>query len=231
VSAGRFLHDIKKITCLLQEEAGRIEFLHQSVQEFFAARYIASRPEEVAQKFYSLAVREEHWQQWDQVIRFLSEVDPYRASRHFYIPVISATLTKFSALTVNPSPHQLRGLIAAKIGVRQSIVASKKDGLQSPKYFIHQLEPQTSYRLEAIHSHLFRRFFSADSVASRKWQPLFDGKTSGQFLSYVQIAEKCGEPNLLDEALLDAITAIRTELNQHRERVLRFNESSAFMGL
>lgn len=226
-----FLSDIKNITCLLQEEGGRLEFLHQSVQEFFAARYIASRPEEIAQRFYKLAAQEEHWQQWDQVVRFLSEIDAYRASLHFYIPVLSATLSKLSALSVNPSPVYLRQLIATKIGVRQTIVANTTTNTHSPKYFIHQMEPQTLYRVEWIHNQLFRRFFGTGSTVSSKWQSLFDGKTSGQFFSYTEIAEKCDEIALLDNTLLDAVTAIRADLQQHRERVKRFNQSSEFMGL
>lgn len=226
-----FLSDITKITCLLQEEGGRLEFLHQSVQEFFAARYIASRPEEVAQKFYALAAQEEHWQQWDQVIRFLSEIDPYRASRHFYVPLLSATLNWLSALTVNPSPQHLRNIIAAKIGVRQSLVASKKNGLKEPKYFIHHLERQKMYHLELVHNQLFRKFFGSDSAISKKWPSLFDRKTADQFISYLEIAEGCGESGLLDMTLLDAVSSLRAEYKKHNDRVLRYNDSSAFMGL
>jgi len=226
-----FLKDIVKITCLLQEEGGRVEFLHQSVQEFFAAKYIASRPEEVAQRFYALALHETNWQQWEQVIKFLAEVDKYRSSKHFFVPVLTSALGKLNAVLANPAPQYFRDAVASKIGVRQTVIKLEGSQAQTAKYFIHQAVSQPIYRLEAVHHRIFRNFFSSTSRLAGKWSALFDRTSDGQFISYLQIAEKCGGLQELDTALTEAVNAIRAELAQHNERVLRFNQSSDFMGL
>lgn len=77
-----FLNDIKNVTCLLSEEGSQVDFLHQSVQEFFAARYIVTRPDNVANKFYTNCTNQK-WDQWQQELMFLSRIDSYRASRDF----------------------------------------------------------------------------------------------------------------------------------------------------
>lgn len=226
-----FLHDIKKITCLLQEEAGRIEFLHQSVQEFFAARYIASRPEDVARLFYELAVSEEHWQQWDQVVKFLSELDKYRASKYFFIPVLSEALNRLGSLTGAISTQHLRKLVASKIGVRQSLIPTSPAEPIRAKYFIHQIAQQPIYRIERVHKLIYQRFFNADSPIASRWQSLFDKETPGQFISYEEIARRLMKLELLDEALTSGILEIRAELEAHTECVRHLNQSTAFMGL
>jgi len=229
--ATEFVEDILRITCLLQEEGGRIEFLHQSVQEFFGARYVASRPDEVAQRFYQLTLGEGKWVQWDQVLRFLNQVDKYRASKYFFIPALESTLQQLDSIDHVASTQRLKEIVANKIGVKQSV--TKKEGSPTPvvKFFIHQIDAKTQFRIDFIHSRLFNKFFGAENVATNAWQGHFDRTTDGQYLTYSKIAELCKLDSALDIALNEAVNAIRHELGEHRSRVINYVASSEFMGI
>lgn len=229
--ATEFIEDILKITCLLQDEGGRIEFLHQSVQEFFGARYVASRPDEVAQRFYQLALGEGKWLQWDQVLRFLNQVDKYRASKYFFIPALESTLGLLESINGVASIERLREIVADQIGVKQSVSMSDKGPALVIKFFIHQTNARPLFRLDFIHSRLFNKFFGAENVATNAWQTHFDRTTDGQYLSYSQIASLCSLDAALDGALIEAVDSIRQELVGHRTRVANYVASSEFMGI
>jgi hypothetical protein len=226
-----FLDDIIKVTCLLQEEGGRIEFLHQSVQEFFAARYIASRPDHVARRFYELAQQEGKWFQWDQVLRFLGQIDKYRASKYFFIPCLETTLRRFESLSAIQTRDRLCDLVASRSGVKQAFTDSGAEGAQEFKYFIHHLDSSPYFRVDYVDSLLFSRFFKDPDPIGKQWQKCFDGKTNGQFMSYCSIAEVCGNKAKLGAALEEIVTSLRKELSEHMERVSRMNASVEFMGL
>ena len=226
--ASAFLEDIQKITCLLQNEGGQIEFLHQSVQEFFAARYIGSRPEEVSKKFYELALDATKWKQWEQVVRFLRQIDKYRSSKYFFIPVLDESLRKLNSHKINTSNEELRKLVSEKIGIIQMISA---DHGPSPRYFIHQTEIPRIYRIENIHSQIFLKFFGRSRLAGAEWMKCFDKTINRQFVSYNTIASHCNLNPVLDHILQEGTNEIRRELQEHLDRVLKFNESAGFMGL
>jgi predicted NACHT family NTPase len=79
-----FLTDIKNVTCLLNEEGLELNFVHQSVQEFFAAKYISSRPENVSVQFYGTCLNNQRWLQWRQELIFLTKIDDYRSRKYFF---------------------------------------------------------------------------------------------------------------------------------------------------
>lgn len=225
-----FLHDIEKVTCLLQEEGGRIEFLHQSVQEFFAARYIVSRPDTLAHDFYCFLLEEGRWKLWDQVLRFLNQIDRYRASKHFYIPALRSTVRMLTP-PVGPELEHLRAVCAGSIGVNQ--VLNKPDGTPypEPKYFIHIANERHLLRQSQIDSRMFDTLFGVANKTGGRWASLFDKATHGQLKSYSEIALGCACQDDLDAALLDSLSLIRSELADHVERVRTYDESRKFMGL
>lgn len=225
-----FLHDIEKVTCLLQEEGGRVEFLHQSVQEFFAARYVVSRPETLAKDFYSFLIDEGRWKSWDQVLRFLNQIDQYRASKHFYIPALRATVS-FLTPKAGPELEHLRTVCAESVGVNQ--VLKKPDGTlyPEPKYFINNQSDRVLLRQSQIDARMFDTLFGAANKTGGKWSALFDRTTHDQFKSYAEIAKGTSCLPDLDAALLGSLSTIRTELAEHVERVRVFDESRKFMGL
>ncbi len=88
--AAAVLRDIIDITCLLLEEGGECRFLHRSVQEFHAARFIATRPEEIAIRFYETMLQRRS--PWYSELEFLEVIDRYRFLKYFSIPDSRRTL-------------------------------------------------------------------------------------------------------------------------------------------
>jgi hypothetical protein len=88
-----FFTDITKITCLLVRDGTEFQFLHKSIQEYFSAGYIKRLPEDTAKEFYQKILRSpQRISQLSQSIRFLCEVDSYRAYRFFMLPGLSLAI-------------------------------------------------------------------------------------------------------------------------------------------
>ena len=85
--ADNYLTDIIKVTCLLLRDGDECRFIHNSVQEYYAASYIAHRSFSVAQVFYSHCLRLRYSQEWRQELLFLSEIDKYRYYRMYHLPL------------------------------------------------------------------------------------------------------------------------------------------------
>jgi hypothetical protein len=63
---------IKKVTCLLVEDGKKLSFVHLGVQEFFAARFIKTRPDSVAIHFYTQLASAGKWQKWREELIFIA---------------------------------------------------------------------------------------------------------------------------------------------------------------
>lgn len=86
--ADAFYKDITKIACLMQREGLKTNFIHKSIQEFFAASFVRRANDSFARKFYE-SQRGAKGRMWVQENAFLMQIDPYRFARHFYMPEIS----------------------------------------------------------------------------------------------------------------------------------------------
>lgn len=86
VDSDDLLVEIYKITCLILKEGFDYNFLHKSIQEYHAAKFIASIPESRAIEFYKSIVPKGAWRKWDEQINFLIELDKYRCYKFFIIP-------------------------------------------------------------------------------------------------------------------------------------------------
>ncbi|HAS6026226.1 TPA: NACHT domain-containing protein [Vibrio vulnificus] len=77
VDASKVVTDIIEITCLLQQDGfDKYLFLHKSIQEFHAARFLADCRHERKQSIYSQILNNiDRDQKWDNVINFLSKID------------------------------------------------------------------------------------------------------------------------------------------------------------
>ena len=93
-----FLKDITKVSNLILEEGYSYHFIHKSIQEFYAANYISSRPEELVQKFYITIAGLRH-RDWIQEVNFLSQIDSYRYTKYLYTPNVSTFLSNYE---INP---------------------------------------------------------------------------------------------------------------------------------
>ena len=75
------LKDISTISCLILQEGGEYRFIHKSVQEFYAARFVSLQNDGFADKFYGAMMS--HWQGWKQELMFLQQIDAYRCTTLF----------------------------------------------------------------------------------------------------------------------------------------------------
>jgi hypothetical protein len=90
----KFRLDIVKVACLMLEEGiDTTTFLHKSVLEYYAAAFIRHSTDEVATLFYQMAP--DAINTWREVIRFLRDIDPYRFSKEFALPELTAIRTEF----------------------------------------------------------------------------------------------------------------------------------------
>ena len=105
---GDFLQDIMKITCLLLEEGGDYHFLHKSIQEYHAACFIRSLPEDSGMRFYRQML-EADWMAWAAELEVLSEIDRYRYLKHLRIPEIENAFTMVFDAAPKGNPRITRG--------------------------------------------------------------------------------------------------------------------------
>jgi hypothetical protein len=90
----KYFNDVVKITCLLVKDGTDYQFLHKSIQEYFAARYIKRLPEGKAQEFYRRIIDSpSRIAQLKQTIYFLYEIDSYRAYKYFALPSMLAAFS------------------------------------------------------------------------------------------------------------------------------------------
>lgn len=230
VDEGHFLEDIIKITCLLQEEGGRIDFLHQSIQEFFAAKYIQSRPDPIASKFYMLNLDDSKRGHWEQVLLFLMQIDQYRSSQHFFVPAFVNTLTMLQSLEVPAPAERLRELISDKVGVIQTISSDSESS--RVKYVRTRSKDLSCYGINDLLSLIYQVLFdTSPSSKKKKWYTCFDQTTDQQFKSYTEIARHRGEDGVLDTILTDWIVNLRESLAYHNNRIKTQDMSAEFMDL
>jgi hypothetical protein len=83
-----FYKDITRIACLLQREGAKTNFVHKSIQEFFAASFVRRANDAFAQRFYEL--QRNSRRTWTQEHIFLAQIDAYRFAKHYFMPEISA---------------------------------------------------------------------------------------------------------------------------------------------
>ena len=221
-----FISDIKSVTCLLSEEGSQLDFLHQSVQEFFAARYISTRPDAVSKRFYTACI-DGKWGQWQQELKFLSRIDVYRSSRDFFIPSIDRFLSQFFSPNEN---HQERLKIAREIGVRQRITTTGEPPQSTIKYYVYDNLSPVYYGSSVFADRIFNALFGRQKKIP--WQSsCFDSKTDGQRVSYEKIALDCNVmPELLD-AIEEAHIAICQTKDQYKETMAAQDRSAEFMDL
>lgn len=88
-----FFTDIIKITCLVLEDGfDRYKFLHKSIQEFYAASFIAGRPNEAIIRFYESVCFSDKSSRWEQELAYLSELDKFRHRKFYLLPAMRLAL-------------------------------------------------------------------------------------------------------------------------------------------
>ncbi|MDH0290566.1 NACHT domain-containing protein [Pseudomonas sp. GD04087] len=135
-----FIKDITKVSNLILEEGYTYHFIHKSVQEFYAASYIRSRPEETSAVFYSAMIYSQHYK-WRQEIRFLQQIDTYRYTKFLYIPSMSETLNRYdidSSTAWKPMSESQTRLFLEDL----AIVFPKEDPNYGPHFTLQNIPSQ-----------------------------------------------------------------------------------------
>lgn len=91
-SESLFLSDIVKVTCLLLKEGYQLHFIHKSIMEFHAAKYISKMPESVKIKFYENALNT--FPKYKQELEFLSSLDNLLYIEFHMIPLCEQILNE-----------------------------------------------------------------------------------------------------------------------------------------
>jgi len=90
-----FKHDIVNVACLMQEESYHLHFIHKSVLEFYAALFVKNLNDELSKKVYETLRNTTFLESWGQVLIFLSQIDKYRFTKYYAIPVLHSQLERF----------------------------------------------------------------------------------------------------------------------------------------
>lgn len=88
-----FVEDIVKVTCLVLDEGGVLQFIHKSVQEYYAAAFVSRLTEAAGKKFYE-GMRAGAWRHWSAELAFLQSLDAYRFNRWFAVPDLETFFEK-----------------------------------------------------------------------------------------------------------------------------------------
>ncbi|WAF75808.1 NACHT domain-containing protein [Aeromonas dhakensis] len=85
ISENSFISDCIKNTCLLLEEGFNYHFIHKSIREYHAAKFISISPMELKDKFYTMAMLSYH--RYRVELDFLKIIDEHYFNKFFLLPV------------------------------------------------------------------------------------------------------------------------------------------------
>ncbi|EJC6985518.1 NACHT domain-containing protein [Vibrio alginolyticus] len=88
-----FIRDCVKNTCLMVEEGLDYHFIHKSIREYHAARYIKDSDIELKEKFYSTCLINYH--KYTEEIKYLKEIDSNSFQKLFLAPALAKVLEYF----------------------------------------------------------------------------------------------------------------------------------------
>jgi len=191
-----FVRDIVDVTCLLVEEGLSYSFIHKSVQEFFAARFVANRGES-AVEFYRTLLSSNQYPKWSGHISFLEELDPYRVRRYYLIPEKERVLSglceggdPLGRVDRNAAEELLRSIsLTFKDGQLRAVFAAfSDDGPTSQTFFIRAVGRGV------------RTIFEAEKQSERRFRT---GKAS--------VAELLNDIDSLDDVIRSVEDAVKSE--------------------
>lgn len=222
-----FLDDIKKITCLLVEEGNKLSFVHASVQEFFAARYIKTRTDIVAKRFYG-QVLDKKWQQWNEELNFLKQIDSHRAMKYFYIPDFERAknyvLDGGEGLTKEAIEKYLTNLT----------VVRRKINNFPDRFSVEKIrgDDNSFHSLNSLDAQVFGKMFSS-LVGVPSWNVGFFANPTCDRRSYLEISKDRGLvfASEIVEYVGIVVNDLISDLLIMKGRVERYEKDSDFMDL
>jgi len=103
IDPDKFKDELIKTVCLMQQDGFEYAFIHKSVTQYYAASFVRSSSEDFAEKFYSLSAKP--GQVWELELRFLSQIDTYKYTKYYEIPLLKNIADKlgYSFDTYSPT--------------------------------------------------------------------------------------------------------------------------------
>jgi hypothetical protein len=225
-----FLDDIKKITCLLVDEGQRSHFVHVSVQEFFAARYIRKRAEPVAMRFYAQLLVGDKWRAWNEELQFLTQIDRHRAMKFFVLPDMDSTIADLLGTELAVSRDTIDRYLSSIVVVRRQV---QRDGANNEQFHVKVLRHAKSFHYDPIDSRAFRQLFQSAVMGESGWQIGFQLNPGCERRSYLEITRDIGNAcySRVAEAVTIGINALIRERIGAKHEVEREEAESAFIQL
>lgn len=110
-----FLQDSKKNTCLIVEEGLEYHFIHKSIKEYHAAKFLSESQVPLKEKFYAKSVSDPA--AYRQELQFLSSIDNYYHDKLFLIPIQKQLLQELDGLNDSEIlTHCLKGVLITTNG-------------------------------------------------------------------------------------------------------------------
>lgn len=215
------IDDIRRVTCLLVEEGGKLQFVHNSVQEFFAARFVKIRNDAVAANFYTKLLTDNKWFNWQEELVFLRQIDTHRATKYFFVPDLKKTLT-FLLKGATSVSKEIAVKYLQSMSVQKKMI--EREGVLGPSYFTHQIRPITTYHLRILDSRTFAQLFA------RGWNSGFVANPDSTERTYLQIAQDQGDSTV--DALLSLVTSsISAQQAEYAARLSSIVQDEKISGL
>jgi len=183
-----FIDDIKSITCLLVDEGKKLNFVHVSVQEFFASRYVRTRPEEVSRKFYE-KLRDGKWDKWLEELVFLKQIDAHRANKYFFIPDLERTISDLERSNRHATSYAEDYLLRMRVERKKVKVEER----EKSSFFVRVDRSVHSHRYHAIDSAIFKSLFENNIPGVQNWNTAFLANPNISQRSYWEIASDRGQ--------------------------------------
>lgn len=225
VDAQHVIDDIKRVTCLLLEEGKKFQFVHSSVQEFFAARFVKTRTEPVAASFYKQLVDKSMWIYWQEELLFLKQIDSYRAAKYFFMQDLEKTLQYLLIKnTLTPSDAAIKYLEGMAVVKKME----DRNGMLSPKYNIQRIRKESlTYYLQVLDSRVFTQLFSG------VWNKGFIADGTSTLRTCLQIAKDQSESKYADMLALVAsiIASQQNELMTLKRTITNEEKTTGLINL
>lgn len=159
-SADNVLKDVRKVTCLIVQEGRRMEFVHTSVANYFAAKYVKLLAHDAAYKFYTHLLGK-NWQQWLAELEFLKDIDQVRFTEAFLLPDIDSALGRLDAKD---------GIkLTADTILSNGVLIRRQDPAGEFKFYAEHNYSSPSYSERSFSSLLFKKLFEENYESVPQW--------------------------------------------------------------
>lgn len=91
----KVLKDLSQVVCLLQKDGMEYSFIHKSIQEYFYACFVADKPENVKEKFYTGLITQYPVVMNKSIKHFLIINDTYCFKKMYVLPNLVKIIEKF----------------------------------------------------------------------------------------------------------------------------------------